>query len=315
MIVTVTLNPALDKTVRIDRLKPGGLNRIKSVTVDAGGKGVNVAKMALVLGVECVATGFCGGDAGAELIAKLDRLGLKHDFVKVDCNTRTNTKVLDDDYGITELNEAGVKVTDVEEKALEDKLLSYATPETIFVLSGSTHASADSEYYRKLIIRLKEKGAYVLFDADGDAFKNALSAVPNFIKPNNEELISFCGKPNMTQDEMYGVCRDFIADGIDFVALSMGKLGAAFITADEGFFAPAVPVDVSSTVGAGDSMVAAVACAKQLGLSIKDTAALAMACSAGAVTTEGTKPPSRELVEELKSKVILQDIKNEGANI
>ncbi len=308
MIVTVTLNPALDKTVRIDSLKPGGLNRIKSTTIDAGGKGVNVAKMSAVLGVECVASGFCGGDAGIELIAKLDKLGLKHDFITVDCNTRTNTKVLDDNYGITELNEAGVTVSVAEEKALEDKLLSYAKDGTIFVLSGSTHANANPEYYNNLITLLKKQGAYVLFDADGEAFKNALPSVPNFIKPNNEELGSYCGKNEMTNDDMYAVCRDFIKDGIDFVALSMGGKGAAFITADEAYFAPALKVEVSSTVGAGDSMVAAVACAKQLGLSIKDTATLAMACSAGAVTTEGTKPPSRELVEDLKTKVELQAI-------
>ncbi len=308
MIVTVTLNPALDKTVRIDSLKPGGLNRIKSVTVDAGGKGVNVAKMAAVLGVECLATGFCGGDGGAMLISELDKLGLAHDFVKVNCNTRTNTKVLDDDYGITELNEAGVTVSEAEEKALEEKLLSYACDGSIFVLSGSTHANAKPKYYHDLIMLLKQKGAYVLFDADGDAFKNAITAVPDFIKPNNEELSSFCGKTNMTNDEMYRVCKDFIKDGIDFVALSMGKVGAAFITDDKAYFAPAVDVEVSSTVGAGDSMVAAVACAKKLDLSLEDTAALAIACSTGAVTTEGTKPPSRELVEKLKLKVKLKTI-------
>ncbi len=308
MIITVTLNPALDKTVCIDSLKPGRLNRIKSVTVDAGGKGVNVAKMAAVLGVECVASGFCGGDGGATLIAELDRLGLNHDFVTVKSNTRTNTKVLDDDYGITELNEAGITVSEAEEKALEEKLLSYAKSGTIFVLSGSTHANAKPQYYYDLIKILKAKGAYLLFDADGEAFKTALPSVPNFIKPNNVELGAYCGKTDMTNDEMYKACRDFLKEGIDFVALSMGSAGAAFITENEAFFAPAVDVKVSSTVGAGDSMVAAVACAKQLGLSLQGTAILAMACSSGAVTTEGTKPPSRELVEELKTKVILKKI-------
>ncbi len=308
MIVTVTLNPAIDKTVRIDTLKPGGLNRIKSVTIDAGGKGVNVAKMAAILGVECVATGFCGGAGGTELISQLDQLGITHDFVKVDCDTRTNTKVLDDSYGITELNEAGIVINEAEEKQLTDKLLSYAKQGAIFVLAGSTHANAKSDYYRKLILLLKEHDAYVLFDADGEAFKQALSATPNCIKPNNEELAGYCNKQTMTNEEMYKVCRQLTDKGVDFVALSMGAKGAAFITGNEACFAPPVEVEVSSTVGAGDSMVAAIACAKQMGLSLQDTATLAMACSAGAVTTQGTKPPSIELVEELKSKVKLEYI-------
>ncbi len=308
MIVTVTLNPAIDKTVSIDTLKPGSLNRITSVTVDAGGKGVNVAKMAAILGVECVATGFCGGAGGVELTTQLDQMGITHDFVKVNCDTRTNTKVLDDSYGITEFNEAGIVVNEAEEKQLTDKLLSYAKPGTTFVLAGSTHANAKADYYRELILLLKEHGAYVLFDADGKAFEQAISSVPNCIKPNNEELAGYCNKPNMTNEEMYKACREFITKGVDFVALSMGSKGAAFITGDQACFAPPIEVEVSSTVGAGDSMVAAIACAKQMGLSFEDTATLAMACSAGAVTTQGTKPPSIELVEELKSKVELEHI-------
>ncbi len=308
MIITVTLNPALDKTISVDMLNPGGLNRIKSVTLDAGGKGVNVAKMAAVLGVDCIATGFCGGTSGNELIAMLDVIGIKHDFVNINGNTRTNTKVLDGNYGITELNEAGVIVSEEEEKALEDKLLSYMAKDTVYVLAGSVHANAKPNYYHKLIKLLKSHGAYVLFDADGKAFENAIAAVPDFIKPNNEELAAYCGKTGMEKLEMYNACKRFIEKGTDFVALSMGASGAAFITANEAYFAPALSVKVSSTVGAGDSMVAAVACAKQLGLSIKDTAILAIACSAGAVTTEGTKPPDKELVEKLKKRVDLHPI-------
>ncbi len=307
MIVAVTLNPALDKTVTIDTLKPGGLNRIKSVTVDAGGKGVNVAKMAKVLGVDCIATGFCGGDGGTELLSRLDKLDIKHDFVKVNYNTRTNTKVLDEQYGITELNESGVIVTEEEEDLLTQKLLDYP-PDTIYVLSGSTHANAKSDYYRNLIALLRNRGSIVLFDADGAAFKNAVVAVPSFIKPNNEELQSYCNKENMTLTEMYEACKDFIQDGIELVTLSMGAKGAAFITKDEAYFTPPVDVEVSSTVGAGDSMVAAVACAKTLGYSLVETAKLAVACSAGAVTTQGTNPPTAELVEQLKQQVIVKPI-------
>ncbi len=305
MIVAVTLNPALDKTVTIDTLKPGGLNRIKSVVVDPGGKGVNVAKMAKVLGVECIATGFCGGEGGKELISRLSSLGIRHDFVEIACNTRTNMKVQDDCYGITELNEAGAEVTNEEEKKLTDKLLSYANENTVFVLSGSTHANANPTYYHSLITMLKGKCRAVLFDADGAAFEKSVGATPNFIKPNAEELSNYCNKPDMSLQEMYDVCREFVKGGVELVTLSMGSKGAAFFTADEAYFTPPVDVEVSSTVGAGDSMVAAVACAKHLGYSLVDTAILAVACSAGAVTTQGTNPPGAQLVEELKKQVKL----------
>ncbi len=307
MIVAVTLNPALDKTVTIDSLIPGGLNRIKSVTVDAGGKGVNVAKMAKVLGVDCLATGFCGGEGGIELQGRLDKLNIKHDFVNINCNTRTNTKVLDEKYGITELNEAGATVTKAEEEQLTQKLLAYPA-DTIYVLSGSTHANADKDYYRNLIALLRNRGSTVLFDADGEAFKNAVIAVPNFIKPNDVELKSYCNKEQMTLTEMYEACKAFIKDGVELVALSMGPNGAAFITKDEAYFTPAVDVEVSSTVGAGDSMVAAVACAMDMGYSLSETARLAVACSSGAVTTQGTNPPSAELVLQLKQQVELKPI-------
>ncbi len=308
MIITVTLNPALDKTVAIETLKPGGLNRITSTTVDAGGKGINVSKMAKVLGIETLATGFCGGSGGRELVSRLDDLNIKHDFVMVQSNTRTNTKVLDKSFGITELNEAGVVVTEQEQQSLIEKLLSFAKSDAIFVLSGSTHANAPRDFYKQLIKELKNKGSFVLFDADGEQFKQAISEYPNFIKPNDQELIEFCNKKDMTKQEMYTVCRQLIKDGVEFVALSQGKDGAAFITKTEAYYSPPIDVVVASTVGAGDSMVAAVACAKQLGLSLEQTAKLAMACSAGAVTTSGTNPPTKELVEQLKQSVKLETI-------
>ncbi len=308
MIVTVTLNPALDKTVSLDTLMPGKLNRIKSVTVDAGGKGVNVAKMANVLGVDCVATGFCGGENGKLLLDKLDSLGIKHDFVNVSSNTRTNTKVFDKTYGITELNESGAEVSKEEQQLLFEKLMSYAGDDTIFVLSGSTHINATKNYYSELITELKSKNQTVFFDADGEAFKNAVSKIPNFIKPNDHELLGYLGKQTMNQNEMFDACKDFVKSGIELVALSLGANGAAFFSKEEACFVEAIDVEVLSTVGAGDSMVAAAACAKQMGLSFLETAKLAVAASAGAVTTEGTKPPTAELVEQLKKQAVVKPL-------
>ncbi len=308
MIITLTLNPAIDKTVHVKELLPGGLNRIGDVIQDAGGKGVNVSKIISVLGGKSLATGFCGGSVGTTFLTRLEELGLSHDFIIVASNTRINTKVVDETYGLTELNEPGVVVTPAEEAMLLEKLLIYADPEQFFVLSGSLHSNASPDFYCVLAESLKNQGATVFLDADGSSFAKALAAKPHFIKPNREELKAYSGNPDMTDEELFDLCRQFVADGIGLVALSLGGDGAAFFTEDEAYFAPALTVEVSSTVGAGDSMVGAVAYALQQGLSLPETVKLAVACGTGAVTTKGTTPPTFALIEELQNQVTLMPL-------
>lgn len=137
MIITVTMNPAIDKTVDIDRLERGDLNRIKRVELDAGGKGINVSKTIKELGGSSIATGFLGGNSGQIIRQVLKDWGVETDFVEVDGETRTNLKVVEKMGEVTELNEPGPEVTEAQLEALMLKLEGYAGADTLFVLAGS----------------------------------------------------------------------------------------------------------------------------------------------------------------------------------
>ncbi len=308
MIVTLTLNPAIDKTVYIDPMVVGGLNRVKKYDIDAGGKGINVSKIVAMLGGTSVATGFYGGSNTEIFKTELSKQKCINRFVEVACNTRTNLKVLDDVNGITEINEPGVIVSDEEERQVIDTLLSMAGADVIFVLAGSMHKNASPDFYQTLCSLLRAKGATVFIDADNEAFSNALKAKPDFIKPNSDELLRYYGKTTATDQELIEMCKKLVESGIQTVVLSMGKDGALFVTQDECYKADALQVEVSSTVGAGDSLVGGFAYAADNKMSLVDSATLAMACSAGAVTTMGTKPPSLDMVIELRKQVVLNKV-------
>lgn len=306
MIITVTMNPAVDKTVEIDTLLPGGLNRIRKIEYDAGGKGVNVSKTIKALGGESIAVGFLGGNAGQTIENVLCEWDIEHDFIWVEGETRTNTKVVEESGAVTELNEPGPAITDAQVEELLQKLEGYAGENVLFVLSGSVPYGVDQGIYAKIIRLVHEKGAKVLVDADGELFRQALLAVPDMLKPNRTELEAYGGMTQGTSDvELLELARHFIEQGTGTVVVSMGEKGAFFIREECEMKCPALSVNVHSTVGAGDAMVAALAYAWDEGLNNEETMKLCMAASAGAVTTIGTKPPTRELVEELKGKVSL----------
>jgi len=309
MIVTVTMNPAIDKTVDVEGFEAGGLNRIKRMVSDAGGKGINVSKTICKLGGKTLATGLIGGSAGRKIIDVLNEWGIENDFVTVNGETRTNTKIVDPEIGVTELNEPGPMVGECEIAELLNKLESYANEDTLFVLSGSIPSSVSKDIYRIITEKVHAKGAKVLLDADGDLFTASLDAVPDMIKPNRDELERYFGldyRPG--EEELIQMGKQFLDRGIGTVNISLGQMGALFLSKDKCYKSDALSVNVHSTVGAGDAMVAAMAYGWELGMSMEENAKLSVATSAGAVTTIGTKPPERELVDELFEKVVLKEI-------
>lgn len=307
MIVTVTMNPAIDKTVEIDRLLQGGLNRIKKVEYDAGGKGINVSKTIRELGGESIATGFLGGNSGKVIEAVLNEKGIKHDFIWVEGETRTNTKVFEESGALTELNEPGPRISESQIEQLMEKLTGYAKEGTLFILSGSIPSGVDKHIYARIIRLMHEKGAEVLLDADGELFRSGLKERPDIIKPNRVELEEYAGLDyRASKEELFTLARNFKQSGIKTIAVSMGGSGALFVHKDYEAFSPALSVKAHSTVGAGDAMVAALAYAWNKNLSDDETVRLCMATAAGAVTTIGTKPPERKLVNELMQQVIIE---------
>lgn len=309
MIVTVTMNPAIDKTVEIGYLQQGGLNRISKVEYDAGGKGINVSKTICELGGKSIATGFLAGNTGRTIKNVLDEKGIQNDFVWIKGETRTNTKVFEENGMVTELNEPGAVPSEGELKELIDKLEGYSSKDTLFVLAGSVPNGMDKDIYAEIINTVHKKGAAVLLDADGELFRNGLKALPDIIKPNRLELEGYARFDyKASEQEIANIARRLIEEGISTVAVSMGKCGAMLLKKDYEAKAPALSVKAHSTVGAGDAMVAALSFAYENSLDNDETLKLGIATSAGAVTTIGTKPPAKELVMKLKEDVVIEGI-------
>lgn len=310
MIVTVTMNPAIDKTVDIEHLERGGLNRITHVEQDAGGKGINVSKTISKLGGESIATGFVAGNAGQIIENVMNEWGIKNDFIKISGETRTNTKVFETTGELTELNEPGPVAEEKDVQALLNKLESYAKEDTLFVLAGSIPRGVEKDIYYQIIERVHKKGAKVLLDADGELFTKALEAGPDIIKPNRVELEQYAGIDYVaSEQELLDIARKMMEKGIETVAVSMGKSGAIFLKEDYQVRCPGLKVKAHSTVGAGDAMVAALSYSWDKKMSSEDTVKMCMAVSAGAVTTIGTKPPTRDVVDSLIEQVKIETIK------
>ncbi len=312
MIVTVSLNPSMDKTGKLDRFEHGGVNHITDIIRDAAGHGIIAAKTikALDRDDELIATGFLGGINGERIRLILEGLGIKTDFVTIAGNTRTNLKVVESNGFISEFNEPGPAVNDFEIEALKAKIISYAGPETVFIFSGSILPGCPVDIYHGLVEEVKAKGSKVVMDVDAPVLKAAVDAQPDIIKPDKKQLEEFYGYEFAVAEEgMIDMAKRIVAEkGVGMVCVSRGALGALFITADKCYRCPAPRIIPKSTVGAGAAMNAAMALGLQNGCTTEDTIKLAMAISVGACTTEGTKPPTKEVVDEFIEKIVLEEI-------
>ncbi|WP_349667290.1 1-phosphofructokinase [Lacrimispora sp.] len=309
MIVTVTMNPAIDKTVDIGKFERGDLNRIKRVEIDAGGKGINVSKTIRELGGESIATGFVGGTSGTIIKQVLTDLGLRTDFVEVKGETRTNLKVVEETGEVTELNEPGPEVSKEQLNDLLNRLEGYANPDTLFVLAGSIPAGIPTDIYRNITEQVHQKGAKVLLDADGVLFSESLKGKPDMLKPNRSELERYYQMDyRASEQELVSMGEKLLDQGVSMAAISLGQMGAIFLTKGKRYRCPGLRVKAHSTVGAGDALVAAMAYSWDQKLPLETCIRLCMGASAGAVTSIGTKPPKRSLVDELVERVELLEI-------
>jgi 1-phosphofructokinase len=308
MIITVTMNPAVDKTVSVKNFVYGGLNRINNIEYDAGGKGINVSKAIASLGGKSVAIGFMGGNNGKFIEKTLTGLGIETDFVHIDGETRTNTKIAEENGNITELNESGFTINSTELDELLKKIENYAEKDNLFVLSGSVPQGVDKTIYQKITEIVHAKCAKVIADADGELFSNALKAKPDYIKPNKDELLRYANLKTADEKNILNLLEKLNSDGIENIVLSMGSEGAYFVMDGKIVKYQAPTVAVKSTVGAGDTMVAVLALAHDNKMPFEDTAKMCIAASSAAVTTNGTKPPDKELVEKLVERVVVEEI-------
>ena len=309
MIYTLTLNPAMDKTVVIENFTAGGVNRISTLRVDVGGKGINVSKCLKSLGCQSTAAAFWGGAAGQRGIDFLQENGIGSLAVQVDGDTRTNLKIVDPArHENTDINEPGPVVTEENVSELIRQLDDHILPGDILILSGSIPKGCPGSIYRDLISRYQARGAGVYLDADGENFRLGVTAKPAFIKPNIDELNRYLGG-NLTDIlEIADAAKRFVKQGIREVVVSLGSDGALLVTETACIKAEGLCVPVNSTVGAGDSMVAAFACGAQMGLTDCQRLKLAVAISAASVMCSGTQAPETDTIEKLYHQVTVREV-------
>lgn len=288
MIYTVTLNAALDKTMQISGFTIGSLNRVESVRVEAGGKGINVAKAIRSLGHTCVAMGFLAGSTGELIEHRLHSVGIECDFVHVNGETRTNSKIMDPDTRtVTEINESGEAIVKGQLELLEKNIMERVCPGDTVILSGSVPPGTDTGIYAKWIGMLRARGAATMLDADGELFLRGVEAVPTAVKPNLSELSRFCDKRLKEDCDIRPEAKKLVKRGIETVLVSMGADGTLLFCEQGEWRADALPIEVTSTVGAGDAMVAAWAVARERSLPPEDMLRLAVS-AAGATVMIGT---------------------------
>ena len=280
MIITVTCNPAIDKTVYENK-----------TVFDIGGKGINVSKVLNELNTKSIVTGFVGKDNMDIIINDLNLLGIENHLVEVDGKVRTNTKIIKNGELIEE-NENGPFISNYDIERLFSYLKQFKNE--IVVISGSISNNVDTTIYKDMVELLKANNNYVIVDCKDDLLVNVVKAKPNVIKPNKQEI---CKLFNIeySEEEIIERCK---ALNLDLVCLSLGSEGAIFVS-DEIYKCKALPIECLSSVGAGDAMVAAIAYGKQNNLSLKDTIKLSMACSGASCMQEGTKPAKYSIINGL----------------
>lgn len=308
MIITVTMNPAVDKTVEIGDFEAGKVNRVSSVRLDAGGKGINVSKAIMSLGGNSRAVGILGGSAGSFIKQYLDSYGIGNDFLRINAETRTNLKVIDSIRKTnTDINEPGPLIAQEDLDVLEKKVLSYICNDTVLVLSGSVPANVDKTIYARWITVAKTAGAKTILDADGELLKNGIQAGPAVIKPNIHELEMLFGIEIDSLQSADRYARNLIKqNSIEIVVVSMGEEGAVFLNKEHSIFVHGISVDAKSTVGAGDAMVAALAFCTDRGYNFEKSVRLATAAGTANVMTTGTQPADYSSIIEMESRVKLE---------
>ncbi|WP_019280998.1 1-phosphofructokinase [Vibrio anguillarum] len=307
-VVTITLNPALDLTGSLDVLNVGSVSLVKQGSLHAAGKGVNVAKVLSDLGAKVTVTGFLGRD-NQELFCQLfDQMAAIDEFVRVDGATRINVKLVEQSGEVSDINFPGVEVTPLAIEQFERTLERLAADHDYFVLAGSLPQGISPALCASWIEKLHFMGKKVLFDSSRDALKAGLDAKPWLIKPNDEELSQFVGRELHTPEQCQAAAAQLAEKGIENIVVSMGANGVMWLNQHQWLHAKPPRMQVVSTVGAGDTLVAGLCWGHMQQMEKTELLTFATALSALAVTQVGVGMSNRKQLETLQQQIQLQPV-------
>lgn len=308
-ILTVTANPALDLTVEVPHLTLGEVNKAQSLYWNVGGKGVNVAGCLADFGIAVAATGFLGEKNIALFEMFFHRKKIQDLFVRHPGSNRMNIKITDPMAGqTTDVNAPSERMGPDQLKSLKEILKDPTRALSWAVLAGSLPEGVGVSLYEELLVDLKARGVLVALDTSGEALQRGMKGRPDLIKPNLRELEALCGKKLGTEKEILREALKLLDQGVARVVVSLGSEGALFVKDQEIWRADPLPVRVSSTVGAGDAMLAGVLAGLYEKRSWAECAQLGVAFASGKLGRRGPELPSRAEVEELARGVQIRKI-------
>ena len=309
MIVTLTLNPAIDRTIKVDQINQRDVTRVTKTIRDAAGKGINVSKVIHSLGGNTIATGFLAGENGAFIKKALSALNLSYNFVEVEGNTRENIKIQETNKNnVIEINESGPTITKEETNRLNNTLDKLLQPGDILVMSGSIPKGIEKDYYKKLIEKHRQNNVKTILDTSLELLTIGLEGKPHIIKPNLYELEKLVGKELKTTTEIIQEARQICKQGIHQVIVSLGSEGVLYVDLDQVLKVTVPKVEVESTVGAGDSFVAGLSYSLDNNYSLENTLMYSASVATASCMTEGTNPGSKEDINEIYKKVKIEEV-------
>jgi len=308
VIYTVTLNPALDRTIWVRNIDYDDANRIEREEKFAGGKGIDVSRVLMHLGVTSKALGFLGGYAGMEVEGMLLLEGVYCDFTPIANETRTNVIVHVESSGSQMLlNARGPEIQPAELTAFFKKLESLSDAHFV-VFSGSLPPGLSPIIYARSIETVRKLGAQVVLDTDGENLRVGITGKPQVIKPNLHELSRLVGRDLRALADVVAAAENVRREGVETVLVSMGARGMLLVNAKTRLLAVPPEIKVVSAVGAGDSAVAGFLYGRLSGMSVEDSLRFAVAAGTATTLQPGTAVARREDIEAILPQVEIRDV-------
>lgn len=288
MITAITFNPALDRTISVENIIYGEVNRVGHFREDLGGKGINMGRILGGFGIDTKHITVIGEENEKTVLNLFEKDNMSLEYVKVQGHTRTNMKIVERKKNITtDINEAGSKVDKQDIDKLFKLIDQSALDSNYLVMGGSLASGMPVDMYGQ--VARKYKGhCHVVIDADDDYLLEGLKGSPYLIKPNIHELENALDRELKTNEEVIEAAREIISKyGVTYVLVSMGKDGSLLVTESQAFKGDAIETTVVSTVGAGDSMLAGFVFGLEKNMSLKQSLAFGAACSMLTISVEG----------------------------
>ena len=312
MIISVTMNAAIDRTVAVPNLRLGRRHRSVETRTVPGGKGINVARALGLLGRPVIATGLVGGGNGDRVLKQLGEEGLLTDFIRTAEETRFNLALVDPTTGEqTEVNERGPRVSPEELDAFIERLDYLAGGASLCVLAGSLPPGIDMEFYARLVEALKRAGLPVLLDSEGEAISAGMRAGPDMITPNQMEAEELVGDEFESRSELFSVLSELVVLGPSEAAITLPEGCVAIIGEGQDqrvLEAVIEPLEPISTVGSGDAFVAGYIAARYDGGSPEECLAYGVACGAESTQHLGAGRIDRGRAESLLGNVEVRQL-------